>query len=183
MKTTDPKHIKELIDRLGRINAADEWGQDINPTQWTALSYLAKANRFSRAPSQVSDFLAATRGTVSQTLKALAKKGLVEETRSKQDKRSISYSVTDAGRVLFQKNSTIEDALLRMDEHEATILIDGLENLVRNALKQRGMKAFGVCKTCDYHRKEANGGFCKLLDVSLSFEETKQICHEHSQAG
>ena len=137
----------------------------------------------SRAPSQVSDFLAATRGTVSQTLKALAKKGLVEEIRSEQDKRSISYSVTDAGRMLFQKNSAIEDALLLMDEQETATLIVGLENLVRSALKQRGLKAFGVCKACDYHRAEANGGFCKLLDVSLSFEETKQICHEHSQAG
>ena len=30
--------IRSLIDRLARINAADEWADDINPSQWTALS-------------------------------------------------------------------------------------------------------------------------------------------------
>jgi len=63
----------------------------------SALSYLARANRFSRAPSQVATYLSATRGTISQTLKALARKELIAEHRSQVDKRSISYGITTKG--------------------------------------------------------------------------------------
>jgi len=181
MKKTNQKYIKELIDRLGRISAADEWEKDINPTQWTALSYLARANRFSRSPSQVSDFMATTRGTVSQTLKALARKELIEEARSEHDKRSISYSITKEGRALFNKASTIEDAMSGLSDEETAPLLAGLEAVLRSALKQREMRAFGVCETCKYHSKKTSGGFCKLLNESLSAAEAKQICHEYSE--
>jgi len=77
MEPASRHHIRELIERLARVSAADEWADDLNPTQKAALAYLARANQYSRSPSQVAEFLAATRGTVSQTLKALARKGLI----------------------------------------------------------------------------------------------------------
>ncbi|MBO0335077.1 MarR family transcriptional regulator [Sneathiella sp. CAU 1612] len=178
----DKRRIKELIERLDRITAADEWGDDINPTQWTALSYLSRANSFSRSPSHVADFMTTTRGTVSQTLKALARKGLITEIRSEHDKRSISYSITEKGEKLFKKESTIEEAALQLGGEEVSTLLAGLEALARTALKQRGYKSFGVCDTCSYHRKEAEGGYCNLLNLPLSPPQTKQICHEHTSA-
>lgn len=182
MQTVKQNRIKELINRIARINAADEWAEEINPTQWTALSYLARANRFSRSPSQVADFMTATRGTVSQTLKALAKKGLISEVRSNQDKRSISYSVTNLGDALVHRDSTLHHAVSSLGTDETASLLTGLEDLVRNALKQRGLRAFGVCETCMHHRKSKTGGYCALLQESLSRPETKQICHEHAEA-
>ena len=181
MSTSKQKRIKELIDRLSRIMSADEWGEDINPTQWTALSYLARANRFSRSPSQVSDFMSATRGTVSQTLKALARKGLIAEAPSDHDKRSISYSVTKEGAALLRRTGSIEDAVSSMDEADVSSLLAGLETLARTALKQRGARPFGVCETCVHHQMKARGGYCKLLDEPLSPPETTQVCHEHSE--
>ena len=181
METSDQKRIKELIDRIGRISAADEWSEDINPTQWTALSYLARANKFSRSPSQVTDFMSATRGTVSQTLKALARKGFIQEVRSEQDKRSISYVVTEKGYALFQKQNILETTLAHLSNDEGTALIKGLETLVRSALKFRGLRAFGVCQTCVHHAKKKQGGFCNLLGEPLSEHEVQQICHEHTE--
>jgi len=180
MPPTDRARIKDIIDRLGRITAAEEWNDEINPTQWTALSYLARANRFSRSPSQVSDYMAATRGTVSQTLKALARKGLVKEHRSDQDKRSISYSVTGQGLTLLEGETLIEDAASALSDRQRTALLDGLETLMRNALARRRSRPFGICRTCAHHRKAGDGGFCTLLGVPLSPAETGQICHEHA---
>ncbi len=182
MNRTDPVRIKDLIDRLARIASAEEWGEDINPTQWTALSYLARANRFSRSPSQVSDFMSATRGTVSQTLKALARKGLVTEVRSDQDKRSISYSITDEGKALVHKTCVIEMSASRLTGAEAASLLQGLEALAEAALRQRDSRAFGVCRTCAHHEELENGGYCRLLKEPLAPAETNQICHEHSGA-
>ena len=133
--------------------AAEEWKDEINPSQWAALSYLAEANRFSRAPSQVAEYMSATRGTVSQTLKTLARKGFIEEVRSDTDKRSISYSVTKKGKKLVEQRHELEDTFHLSDEALTNALAEGLEALVRNALKKRGQRPFGVCKTCDHNRK------------------------------
>jgi len=180
MTANEQNRIRELIDRISRINAADDWSGEINPSQWTALSYLARANRFSRTPSQVADYMAATRGTVSQTLKALARKNLVRETRSDRDKRSISYTVTDSGAALVDEIETASRPTLK-DTDTATLLA-GLEDLVRTSLKQRGMRPFGICRTCRHHRKTGSGGYCTLLQETLTQPETGQICHEHALA-
>lgn len=181
MNNGNRTRIKDLIDRLARINAADEWEADLNPTQWTALTYLARANRFSRSPSQVSDFMTATRGTVSQTLKALARKGLIEEIRSELDKRSISYTVTAKGAELAGRHSIIEAAVARLTDTDSTALENGLDTLLRQALKQRGLRPFGVCAACRHHQSKQNGGFCILLQEPLTCAETTQICHEYQE--
>jgi len=183
MVTTERKRIAELLDRLARISAADDWSDDLNPTQWTALSYLARANRFSRSPSQVADFMAATRGTVSQTLKTLAKKGYIQEARSAHDKRSISYSVSKQGDEVVRKTGAMEQALSVLHDDDALSLLTGLECLAHNALRQRALRPFGICERCSHHQKRARGGYCRLLNQPLSSIETKQICHEFTDDG
>ncbi len=170
------------MERLGRINAADDWAGELNPTQMAALSYLAKANRFSRSPSQVSEFLSATRGTVSQTLKALARKGLISEVRSDTDKRSISYDVTNDGRTALVPATVIDQALDRLDEPILQNLATSLRVLIRTALAARGKRSFGVCRDCRHHQKQGRGGYCILLKEPLAADETGQICHEHQTA-
>lgn len=182
MKQTSKPPIRDLIERIARINAAEEWGDNLNPTQRAALSYLVRANRFSRAPSQVADFMATTRGTVTQTLKALARKGLIEEVRSETDKRWISYSVTRPGVEILDRRNVIDDTVEHMEPETRAALGDGLKALVRGALAARNRRPFGVCETCRYHKRKTNGGYCQLLNEHLAASEVRQICHEHQEA-
>ncbi|MDG1431396.1 MAG: MarR family winged helix-turn-helix transcriptional regulator [Paracoccaceae bacterium] len=62
------------------------------------MDYLGQANRFSRSPSHVAEYLGTTRGTVSQSFKSLVQKGYVTEHRSKFDKRIISFELTASGK-------------------------------------------------------------------------------------
>lgn len=181
--TDDRDHtrfISDLIDRLGRLNAAEEWNGPLNPSQFAALSYLARANRFSRAPSHVADYLATTRGTASQTLKALARKELIAESRLEEDKRSIRYDVTDDGHALLAAQSAMSAAISALEATNAEALKDGLTALVMKLLEQRGAKSFGLCKECSHHQSTDAGGYCNLLDVPLKPREAEQICHEHT---
>ena len=176
------QHLRDLIERAARISAADEWTDDLNPTQWAALSYLARANRFSRSPSHVAAFMSATRGTVSQTLKALARKDLVEEIPSETDRRSISYAVSRKGRQSLDRATVIDEAIGALDSSQVQPLIDGLEALVRGALKARDKRPFGLCKTCPHHRPKRAGAYCMLLEEELTRDEGDQICFEHEEA-
>ncbi|QDG76471.1 MarR family winged helix-turn-helix transcriptional regulator [Labrenzia sp. PHM005] len=172
--------IADLIDRLGRLNAAEEWNGPLNPSQYAALAYLGRANKFSRAPSHVADYLATTRGTASQTLKALARKDLIAETRLPEDKRSIRYDLTLPGLKMLETQSAMEDAIAGLSMEKAIALQDGLSALVRQLLDQRGGKSFGLCKDCRHHQETASGQYCQLLEVTLKSSEINEICHEHA---
>ncbi len=175
---TESLKIRTLINRIGRIDAADGWSDDLNPTQLAALGYLALANRFSRAPSHVADFLGTTRGTMSQTLKALERKGYISELRSKADKRYMSYDLTTKGRIATERPNPLEQALSITDATSANALESALERLLQTMLKTNKGRAFGQCFECTHFRTNAPKGHCNLLSVPLAPAEIEQICHE-----
>ncbi|MFD1159767.1 MarR family winged helix-turn-helix transcriptional regulator [Roseovarius aestuarii] len=164
------------------MDNASSWSGDLNPVQRSALEYLRDANRFSRSPSHVAEFLGTTRGTMSQTLKALLRKGFVQEVRSESDKRSISYALTRAGSAVLAEDGVIAVALTNLTDQEVVELESGLRQTLRQALKLNGGKSFGQCKTCRYHEAAKGAAFCQLLSVPLSAEDSEKICIEHEEA-
>ena len=178
---TDTLHLRSLLNRLARLDDTGGWQEGLNPAQFAALEYLAQANRFSRSPSHLASYLAATRGTVSQTLKALERKGLVAETRSETDRRVVSYDLTEAGRRALPRPSPLEVAL-GQDEELTERLGADLEALLRRAIAANNGQTFGICRTCQHHQKGPDGRFCALLKVALAEPEAAQICHEHDPA-
>lgn len=171
--------VRELLDRLHRIAASEDWEEDLNPAQTAALSYLTRANRFSRSPSVVADYLGATRGTVSQTLKALLRKGLISESSNPTDRRSISYEVTEAGFTLCERRRLLDKALDSLPKEDLTALEDQLRQLLGAAVEAHGLKTFGACKTCRHHERRDGMLHCGLLDLQLQENEAEQICFEH----
>jgi DNA-binding MarR family transcriptional regulator len=176
------QNIRGLINRLARLDAGQGWSGDLNPAQRSALEYLGHANRFSRAPSHVADFLGATRGTTSQTLKALVRKGYVSEERSATDKRSISYSRTAAGQEAAITAGLMVQSIAALPDAEIQQLEQILLKLLRQAVAANGHRHFGICHTCRYFKPRAEGGFCTLLNTALEPFETQQICHEQDPA-
>lgn len=151
----------------------------MNPAQIAALEYLARANRFSRAPSHVADYLGTTRGTMSQTLKALMRKGYVSESRSKTDKRSIAYNLTDEGRSIAAHRGALLDAIDTLSDADQASLNESLSALLKLQLDENGGRPFGICRTCAHHRITREGAYCALLSLSLNADEPDEICHEH----
>jgi len=171
--------LRALIDRLARLASADDWKGGLNPSQVAVLSYLARANRFSRAPSHAAAFLGTTRGTVSQTFKSLLGKGLVVEHRSASDRRRISFDLSAAGREALMCPTTFDNALCAIGAADRAALEQGVAAFLRALVAVRGGQPFGLCRTCRYHEPTAKGGYCKLLDVALQSAEADQICHEY----
>ena len=170
--------IPILIRRLSRLDAGEVWEDGLNPAQQAALGFLSRANRFSRQPSHVADYLGSTRGTTSQTLKTLAAKGYLSETRSTEDRRAISYELTEKGREAAEKAAMLDRAVAALPAHDADKLETLLRKLAGTALAEHGGRAFGQCQDCRHHDKRGSGAHCLLLDLDLGPEEYGQICHE-----
>ena len=171
-------HVRELITRLARLNAAETWGDDLNPAQMSAIGYLARANRFSRSPSHVAEYLGTTRGTMSQTLKALVRKGYVSEVRSETDKRSISFDLTPEGAKVAAGSGALESVINAIPAQEKAALEQTLLTALLTLVDQNDGRAFGVCSMCRHHQHQNGAPFCGLLNLPLMSKETHQICHE-----
>ena len=174
--------IRELINRLARLDTAQAWQGDLNPTQSAVLDYLSRANRFSRSPSHVADYLGTTRGTISQSLKSLCQKGYVIERRSEADKRTISFELSAKGSEAADTPNVMATQVAKMDGISSAVLIAGLEALLLPLLKKRGGKPFGICNECNHFVSRQNGGYCELLSENLSQTDATQICHEQASA-
>lgn len=183
--TDDAIATAHLLERLGRLIRTEEQVSDLYPAQWSALRYLARANRFSRTPMALTDYLGSTRGTVSQTLIALERKGLIERKKSLRDKRSVDIELTDAGRKLLEDDPILDLAAdiksaLGTDQSVART---ALERILAKLIATNDGRPFGLCQTCRYFRENQAGNgetpfFCSLLDAGLSAADSETICFE-----
>src|SRR5215468_8942769 len=119
-------YLAELLDRLGRATHALQFAHGLNPAQWEALRFLGRANRYSRSPSSLAEYLGTSKGTASQTLRALESKGYVRRSRSFRDRRGVSLELTPEGSVLLERDPMrdIEDAVAALSGPCADTLAD-----------------------------------------------------------
>jgi DNA-binding MarR family transcriptional regulator len=178
-----------LIDRLERLARSDEQVGDLNPVQWEALRYLARANRFSRTPAALADYLASTRGTVSRTLASLEAKGYVTRADNLRDGRSVEFVLSADGVRTLRRDPLL--GLANDIEHAAgadvAALRDALRQTLHNAITRNRGRAFGVCRTCHHFRAHVRPStrtphHCALLDEPLSEGDSFAICAEQEPA-
>ncbi|MEM8987068.1 MAG: MarR family transcriptional regulator [Pseudomonadota bacterium] len=176
-----------LLERLSRLVQNDAHTDGVKPTQWEALRYIARANRFSRSPGALTNYLGMTKGTVSQTLQALERKGLIKKQTAAGDRRGVKLELTSAGEKLLSADplSDLEASLASMPKESRNALGASLQGLIKGMLEQRGGRAFGACKTCRHFKRRHDLGaphFCNLLEEALSAGDSNKICAEQEAA-
>jgi DNA-binding MarR family transcriptional regulator len=182
-ETTD--HIVDLIERLGRIARSAQHAEGMKPAQWESLRFLARANKYSRTPGALADFLSSTRGTVSQTLIALEKKGLIKRKIDHGDARVKQLELTTQGLAIVERDPlhVLEDAVASVGDDPG--LAENLEGVLRGIIRQHGNRPFGVCLGCRHFRSDGASSHvkgphrCMLLGEPLNDIDSNQICREH----
>ncbi|MBC8019813.1 MAG: MarR family transcriptional regulator [Methyloceanibacter sp.] len=187
--TPEALEAAHLIDRLERLARFAEQTDRLNPAQWDVLRYLARANRFSRTPAAVADYLASTRGTVSRTLASLESKGYVSRNQSSRDGRSVEFALTQQAEKALRRDPLLA---LAKDIEQATggnvaDLLDGLRRTLREAIGRNHGRAFGACFSCRHFRADIRPSsrtphHCALLNEPLSELENLSTCVEQEPA-
>lgn len=184
---SEAQDLAVLLERLSRVLQNEAHAGGLKPTQWEALRYLARANRFSRTPSGLTAYLGMTKGTVSQTLNALERKGLLRKRSDPADRRQLRIELTAKGRRLLAQDplEALRQAAAALPAAQRRGLQAGLEDLLTETLRRRDGRPFGLCRTCRFFEAKAPGGAphrCALLEVPLSEDDSTQICVEQEPA-
>jgi DNA-binding MarR family transcriptional regulator len=175
-----PSRVTDLLDRIGRMTRGLQFAHGLNPAQWDALRYLARANSYSRTPGALAQFLGTTKGTASQTINALEKKGLLTRRADPDDKRVRRMVLTDEGEALLSRDplNCLDIAVRKLDPAIAETVASGLGAL-SHALQDRcGGTDVGVCRQCGHFDGPTTdgGARCGLKQADIPCEETARLC-------
>jgi DNA-binding MarR family transcriptional regulator len=176
-------HVTPLLERLAALvhqSVRDDGAQHgLLPIHVQVLGYLSRANRYSDLPIAIAEYFGITRGTVSQTLTVLERKGLLRRKPDSRDGRRVHFHLTPAGDRVLQDSwaRRIEQVLQRMPE-AGMDLERALRELLAGLQQLNEQRAFGICRNCAHFLAEGKGWRCGLTREPLLAKETGQICRE-----
>jgi DNA-binding MarR family transcriptional regulator len=175
----------DLLERLSSLTRV--WFREhpllaeLQPIQLSALLYLARCNRYSNTPLAVTDYLGLTKGTVSQSLKALETHGFLTKVPDARDKRSVHLELTTTARELIDAvmpPDFLSNAAQRMGARAGDL--EGLLlELLRHIQHSENVPSYGLCRTCRFHQTSTAGAVCGLTGEALAPPEIELICREH----
>lgn len=170
------ERLAALIQQLVREDAASH---GLLPVHLQVLSFLAQANRYSDMPIAVADYLRITRGTVSQTLSPLERRGLIRKEADPRHGKWIHLSLTAAGEAVLTTSwmHRLEQALAASSA-DTQAFRDDLAGVLSCLQALNDHRAFGQCRQCAHFLKEDTAYRCGLTGDVLASEQTARICRE-----
>jgi DNA-binding MarR family transcriptional regulator len=180
------QEIVELLIQAGRLGLSAQRNSKLTASQWMALRFLARANKFSRTLSGFADYQATTRGTASQTIKALERNGFLKRERSAHDGRSYILRLTRNGHSVLNEDPmrVLVEAVEQLNERTKLELRDTLRHALGSAAGVPNRVPVGTCRECLFFQKpsrrrtrgEDKRGFCKLLMLPVEDKEKDLLC-------
>ena len=159
--------------------------QGLQPVHFSSLLYLSQANRYSDTPAGATEFLGATKGTISQSLLLLERRGLIEKTPDEKDGRVTHMRLTAEGRKALMNgwpSRAVRAGLEELTETDRERLGNALLGFLAGLQRANGARSFGVCRTCRLFEQTGRGSRCGLTGERLTAAQTEKICREHELA-
>lgn len=187
-QTTESKIVASLekISQAFRVLLWQESREySLSPIQVQVLIFLLHHSEEKRKVSYLAAEFNMTKATISDTVKALGQKGLIEKIYETGDARSYIIHLTERGREMAERTSLFTRELrtpidkLHDDDKENLLL--SLLNIIRHLNRAGVITVPRMCMTCAYYHSSENGQkhFCKLLNQRLQVTDLRIDCPEH----
>ena len=179
--TSPQRSVAELVEQLARRACSEAFSGGLNPAQWSALRYFERANRFSRTVSAFARYHGTTRGTASQTVRALVDKGFLRRSPAEHDQRSFRLDLTERAhkRLATDPLDAFVSAAATLPSEQCTMLARSLRKMLEQV---QGEAEFGVCTSCRHLRRVDDARptgcahRCLFKDAHLEDDELGRIC-------
>ncbi len=189
---TESRHIITAFQRLAIFWRVSQWqiakDLDLNPTQAEVLVRVAAK------PERLVDLAAAlgiSQASLSDSVAALDRKGLVERRRDPGDARARWIEPTAAGRSLAvrmpEAPAAMEDAIAGLGGADRGALLRGLSLVIRALQEAEAIPVQQMCLTCHHfrahvHDDPARPHHCGLIDAAFGDGSLRLDCADHEIA-
>jgi DNA-binding MarR family transcriptional regulator len=171
----------ELLIQAARVAHTSRAAAELGPAEWMALRFFARANRQSRKPSALADYVASSRAAVSRVIGRLEEGGYLTRQSSPDDGRSYSLAVTSKGEATLRDDPinslVLAVGLLPHDIRDA--LHDSLREVLTRLSETGARRHFDVCRDCAHLRAGDAEDIrlrCNLFNQALEDEAAQCLC-------
>lgn len=155
----------------------------LSPIQLQILVFLLYHNMDQCKVSYLAIEFGLTKATVSDSVKALIKKKLVQKSTDPEDSRSFSLSLTAQGKkaaeAASQYSNRINSLLEKKDGQQKELFYSILLKTIRELQQQGLIPLQRMCFSCKHYKNEGELHYCNLLAKPLGNSEIRLDCKEH----
>ena len=105
-------NIFEIVEYMAALIRSEERKRcaelRIQLGHFEVMDYLSHSNQYTDTPAATASYFGMTRGTVSQSLILLEKKGYIEKSKDENDKRVIHVKLLPSGQAILKKTRKTE---------------------------------------------------------------------------
>lgn len=157
--------------------------QGLSPIQVQLLIFLRFHAREKCKVSYLAQEFNMTKATISDSIRLLVQKGLIERMEDPADTRSHTIGLTEAGKEAATQVSgfaaAIERPIHALSEDQKAAMLASLLHLIHDLNRAGIITIQRMCLTCAHHRHEKGEHYCTLLRTRLAIADLRLDCPEH----
>lgn len=180
----------KIVVALERISEAFRvllWNESkensLSPIQIQILVFLLFHSEEKCKVSYLAQEFNMTKATISDSIKLLLKKDLIEKYEAPSDTRSYIIGLTNEGKQIARKSANfaaaIEMPLNSLPDEQKEAIHSGLLKLILELNKAGVITIQRMCFTCIHYQQDNGKHYCKLLQSNLASTDLRVDCPEH----
>lgn len=187
-KSTESKIVASL-ERISQAFRVLLWQESkeylLSPIQVQVLVFLHYHSDEKCKVSYLADEFNITKATISDTVKTLEQKKLINKEFEPQDSRSYIIRLSKKGKEIANKTSMftreIYEPIDKLNKNDKDNLLLSLLDIIRHLNKTGVITIQRMCKTCSHYQSSGDDKqhFCTLLNQKLQTTDLRVDCPEH----
>jgi len=155
----------------------------ISPIQIQLLIFITYHKSEFCKVSYLANEFNLTKPTISDAIKVLNKKGLIQKNYTEFDNRSYTISLTEKGKKIVSKTENfanpIKKEIEKATKNELESLYKSLNQVIYSLNKTGVLTVQRTCYSCKFYEKLEENHYCPLLKNKLSNSEIRVDCTEY----
>jgi len=157
----------------------------LSPIQIQILIFIAYHKSSYSKVSYLANEFNITKPTISDAVRVLNQKGLVQKDFTEMDNRSYTISLTSKGKKVVKETENfanpIKKEIEKINNKELEILYQSLNKVIYSLNRVGILTVQRTCYNCNFYEKIEKKHFCKLLEKELHNSEIRIDCPEYEQ--
>ncbi len=175
-----------LIERISTLLRSEQRKKyatiGLQPVHVQIVEFLSKCNTHSDTPAAVAEYLGLTKGTMSQSLQVLQRKGYISKIIDSEDRRIVHLQLQPAGWQLLDNVPPLElfnQAQQQVAGKNFSCLDEALTATLKAVQIANNSRSFGLCRDCTHFSEIDDHYSCKLTNLPLAKADADKICRGH----